>query len=422
MSKKESTEKEMKLLPERETKEEIKSSSLEFGAVLSVVASTFGAGSLTLPYAISKVGIIPGVVLNVITSYAMFYMLKLLVIISSKTKIYSYNKLAEKSISSFLLTLYDVCCITLISGCIMSHLITSYQMVKEILITVFGFDITNYMPYVYLFGYLFLQVPLCLLKNTSKLQIMGVIGSFMIMSVFLIIVAQTPFYLKENMARGLTIKWYSKIDFSYLEVVAIFMFSYSNHNAVLPILNGVKNPCFETSLGIANLSAFIETISYLLVSVGGYLSTLEETPDIFISRKDLKTFSPDYLIVVAKLALSFCLFAVTPLRWSILVNSVKSMAKVDSIPFKYDLLLTVVGLGLINIIVYHVNIITVIGFIGGVCIFMISFYIPLKDYLALSKPINKSTKLIALGITLCYAIVGFSSSITSVINFIKAKK
>lgn len=394
------------------------------GGMISMVAFTIGAGCFTFPYIISLVGFIPGLILLLFTSVSCMFNLYLVLQSGLKSKIYNYNILTKECIGKSWLRIYDISNIVILSGVIMSYLTTSYQMIIEFIKKIMGYNIEPYKYILYAICCIFVNIPLCLIKEISKLRAPSIIATFSIAFVVLTVAIETPFYIKQNISDNKKIDWIKKpsltIIFSYFNVLANYMFGYSNHNTLLLVVNDLKHPDYKRGSMIVQRSNWIVFILYCLVGLGGYVSSLDKTPEIYISRENLRSFPNDYFNTITKVVIAICLLSLTPLKWNILRESVKTLFGYTIIPSYLDILITIIGMIIFNILVYFTNIITIIDFIGGIFTVMVSFFVPTFNYFHIFPEERKSSKKIFAYIILgIFTIVGFIASIQSIISFIK---
>ena len=396
----------------------IKEGSLR-GAILSVIAGTFGAGCLTFPYAFSRVGLIPGISLLLFISLSMGLMLKLLVKAGIKSKIFNFSNFALETLGPIWNNVYNVCSILLLVGAIMNYMLTSYEMIEQFSLQIFGFDLQPYRIALFAGGCFLIQIPLSLFRDMSKLQYASLIASAMIFIVIIIIVVEAPFYFIQNGAKGLTIPMFKSLSWDYLDATAIIMYGYMNHNAILQIISEIKKPTLSRGNKVINRSWIVNFLFYLFISLGGFISTLDQTPPIFIKRQDLESFSPDYAIIASRAVIAICLFSLIPLRWNLMREAIASLCKVEKMPPKKDIILTIVCMISFNVIVYFVNIITIIGFIGGIVTVMISFIIPLFGYQYVFRK-KKMSFILILGYILfgIFLVIGTGATVKSVVDFL----
>jgi amino acid permease len=74
------------------------------------------------------------------------------------------------------------------------------------------------------------------------------------------------------------------VNLDIIKFACVYIFAFTNHNAVLNVISEVKNPTQKRGFRIVNNAFYTEFIVYLLVLCTGYLSTYEETKEIFIDR------------------------------------------------------------------------------------------------------------------------------------------
>lgn len=108
----------------------IKAGSLR-GAIVSVIGSTIGSGLLSFPYAFSKLGLIPACLLLLFVASCSCWTLHLILLAGLKTKIMSYGDLLTKVLGNKIQIIYSLCSVIIISGCIMSYMVSAYEMIEQ---------------------------------------------------------------------------------------------------------------------------------------------------------------------------------------------------------------------------------------------------------------------------------------------------
>ena len=156
---------------------------------------------------------------------------------------------------------------------------------------------------------------------------------------------------------------------------------------------------------------------FFVLGYGGYLSSLDKTPQVYLDRPNLKIFNPDYLIIAGKIVLAISLLFLSPIRWVLLRETVQSFF-VNEIPFGYNFLLTFIGFAIINILVYFTKINQIINFLGGTSTLMISFFVPVFDYaLVFKEDQYRLKRIISYIIFGLYIVIGILSTYKSIRDF-----
>jgi amino acid permease len=106
-----------------------------------------------------------------------------------------------------------------------------------------------------------------------------ILVSFLLIKVSFI---QFPFYFVENYSWE-RIKLYD-FNLDIIKFACVYIFAFSNHNAILNVISEVKNPIQIRGFRIINNAFYTEFLVYFIVLCTGYLSTFEETKEIFIDR------------------------------------------------------------------------------------------------------------------------------------------
>jgi len=155
---------------------------------------------------------------------------------------------------------------------------------------------------------LFTQIPLTFSRNIEVLTQVSFYGTLSLLYTVFVSVIEFPFFFSENYSVD-KIKLFD-FNSNLSTVLCIYFFSYANHNAVLNVINEVQNKNSWTEkegksrgLRIANIQYAVLFLTYLTVMLTGYLSTFDQTNEIFLDRKGESIF-----IVIGK---SFYILSLT---------------------------------------------------------------------------------------------------------------
>ncbi len=160
---------------------------------------------------------------------------------------------------------------------------------------------------------LLLILPFCLKKNMSEMKLLTYIGVISLVFVVLIIICQSPFYIKHyydeiykknDKNTYLNIYDLSKGWDKELNLIRPFItlfFAYASQIAVFPIINTVKDRTKKKVDKIFYLSSIIDGSIYIIIGILGYLTQPIDTPDLIIERKSI--FKNDYFMIIARILL-----------------------------------------------------------------------------------------------------------------------
>lgn len=129
---------------------------------------------------------------------------------------------------------------------------------------------------------IFTQIPICLVRNIEILHKISLFGTLALLYSVIVAIIEFPFYFRENYSYEKLKLW----DFNpnVLQVLCMYFFAFANHNALLNVISELNKPTKEQGTKIVKYSFFAEFYIYLIVLFTGYLSTFDETNEIFIDR------------------------------------------------------------------------------------------------------------------------------------------
>lgn len=122
------------------------------------------------------------------------------------------------------------------------------------------------------------------------------------------------------------------------------------------------------------------------MSVCGFLSTFNNTPDIFINRQDLNGYH-DYLVVIIKIMLILTINASIANNYNVMRLSFKCIFyKNEEIPKRNDIISIIISILLSNLLGLYVNDIGIIlSLVSGISATYICYLIPILIDIKKSK-------------------------------------
>lgn len=397
----------------------IRSGSLR-GSTLAMASITFGGGCLAFPYAIAQTGPIIGLILFAIVGACSYYTLKILLDDGVKARIMDYNDLLEYALGKKMVLFSDINNIIMIIGVIMSYQLTVYEFAAELIHTYFGVDMNNLNQIIMrTLCCIVIQIPLSILKNISTLQYASIVGTLALIYSIIVVVAEMPAYLIQYVEEGHKINVFPPITIKWLDSFSTLMFGFASHNGIYQVFTELKRPSVIRYYKVLRRSFIIESVLYLAIAFGGFFSTFNKTPDVFLNRPDLDFFKGyDYFIQFAKVTLFICLHCTMAINYNIMRMSLKTtFFDNKDISFWKDFSIVVVTYIICNVLVFFIDDVTqILGVIGGICTIVICFINPILIHIKLSgKPHTDKENVLAYGIMIFVTVFGTLATIKSLV-------
>ena len=392
------------------------------GSIISIASMCFGPGSLSFPFALTNVGLIPGTLMFVVLSVVSIWSLNILLETARKKKIMNYSKLIKECLGDKMLLLSDINNMVFCFGVIMAYQFSLSQFFMEAMNTLFDIDVKD--PNVKLIQMIIctclLQIPLSLLKDISKLQYASIVGSFALFYTIFVVAIQCPLYYEEGVDEGRNINLVKNIDWSILDSYSIFLYGYANHNGILAIYTELKKPSLRRSKKVLNRALILQIILFVIVAYSGFFSLIEKTPSIFISRPTLKSLNgKDYYVLVSKILFFISLNCTCAINYNILRGSINSfLFKGDHPSFLMGLMITIVVYALSTLLTFFVdNVVKIVGILGGLCAVIVCYVSPILCYVQTNGyPKSNWRNVMSLTILVLICVFGLMSTTKTILD------
>jgi len=308
------------------------------GSIFNLVMVTVGSGIITLPYAIKKTGLIPGLIGLILAAFGSYFTVDILIDSASISEsrllvlsvdmqeklTLSYSQLAELTLgtkgkhivfASLVFTLWSVP-------------ISFFIMIGSITNKVFEvWDIDFSYRHSILAGAC-LEIPLVLMRDMSSLRFSSMFGLFC--SFFLCLALAIEYFQQCTICLWHSELWTSTylLPESYTDVlkaIPILMFSYCCHMAVLTVYRELSKHNKHHMMKVTRRSLFVITCIYSFVALFGYLHFLKDTEDNIL----LNDFHHPPIILASAFCLVFSLVISGPLY----LNVLRQVTELDEIKF-----------------------------------------------------------------------------------------
>ena len=283
-----------------------------------------------------------------------------------------------------------------------------------------------YLKFPIMFGITILVIPLCLLKDISKMRIPSLIGVMALIYSILVIIVESFFYLiNENIPSGEPMNWYDiRPAFSWGDGLPIFggistvFYLYSCHAGAFPVYKALRNNTTRRIKKVFRRSIMLDICIYFTVAAASFITSPFKPPELILYRKNLSGFDPDYFILIAKFGIIFNLFFSTPANYAGLRLSVFELVWGNTnITKTKNLVVTISILSVVTLIgALYDKILAYIELLGGFCSTVYCILIPGLIY-AKNDNIKKSKfkKYLIIGTVYFLLIFGYTSGVFTIL-------
>jgi amino acid permease len=177
------------------------------------------------------------------------------------------------------------------------------------------------MKFPIMFGTCLILIPLCLIKDISKMRVTSLFSIIGLIYAILVIIIETPYYY-ENFLKNHSpsdVNWY---DFStgfdkhlnFFKGTATVFFAYTCHVGAFPVYKTLRNNIKRRINKVFQRSILLDFVIYILVGICGFLTQPIDTPGLIINRK--KILTNDIFMVIARLIMAINLILSTPANYN----------------------------------------------------------------------------------------------------------
>ncbi len=183
----------------------------------------------------------------------------------------------------------------------------------------------SYLLYPIMFGIaIFILIPLCLLKDISRMRIASIAGICIILYSILVVVFEFPFFLhdyltSEDPEKNKPINWYDiskgfTSELYFFKGAATIFFAFTCHVGAFPVYKSLKNNAMRRIQKVFRRSIVLDCVLYIILGITGYLSVPYNVPPLIIDR--LTIFSNDFLMIIGRLGIAITLMLTLPANYN----------------------------------------------------------------------------------------------------------
>jgi len=394
------------------------------GSIFTLCASAIGAGLLSLPYAVNQCGLILGILMLIIGGlcFGVYYLI--LVAVCDDQQIYDFVAVTVKLYGEAGRRLTEVSVTILCFGTVAAYMVLVSSFLTSVLES-FGVigvgDIDTARVVIILALTVCVWLPLSLPKEITSLSYFSLLSVVGILYITILVLFQSPVYISENPEFSQQIEFF-KLNKNILNAVGITFFAYDAVQNVPIIYSELQRPSKVRMTKVVFRTIALLAFLYIILGVSGYLSYLDQMPDLVVFRTPLGGGSSayDWPMVVARVMVCLYLTVAVVLNFYPLRLSMEQFIAGSDLtpsPFRYYSL-TVILLGLAAAVAIVVpDAVFYFKVLGGIFAAELSFVLPAMLYWKISN--NTTKKLVVSGVAAVLMALGLACAVDSIIQLVQ---
>eukprot|EP01083_Nonionella_stella_P002540 7294_1 len=253
------------------------------GSMLTLVTAMVGAGTLAMPFVLSKMGLIPGLLLVIAMGVASDFSLKLLIMCTTVANTYSYREMAHKAMGRCFSRLTVSIIVLNLWGNTLSYMVV----IKTVIPLAFGILIENSETVfgslgqaLFLAAFVVLIIfPLSMMKDLRSLRHSSMVS--LVCFVYLLVVTIEKYFVfchkglsiclnSAGLWDAISLGRFNLSDFAAVAPIALT--AYACHPAAIPVYRDLQRPCPRRIHKVMDRAVVWGGTVYCVVGFFGYLT------------------------------------------------------------------------------------------------------------------------------------------------------
>ena len=410
------------------------------GGVFALSSLALGTGAFSIPIRCTQLGLVWFVLLIILGAMAAYWTLTGLIKASRKVKGEDYSPTICDLIGKWASSFIDVIIIVYAFSVFIQYQVIIYSLIGRTFYEFIG-DKKKYpifddyenevwdaakLKYPIMFGTTILLIPICLLKDISKMRFASMFGVCALLYCLIVVIVQTPWFFKDYLDNykeddpSTHANWYDitkgfQSNLNFFTAFANVFFCYSCHPGAFPVFKTLKNHTEKRINTVFFRSICLVLIIYISVAICGFMTAPLKPQSLIIYRESV--FENDIFMTIAKIALALDLFLCLPANYAYFRCSFFIFFfKTDQIDIKRNLLVTIPILLISTLIgALYKDILSYISLFGGFCSSIICYLIPGALMVVTSgESVTSSKNIIRMIVIIFLTTMGFMGGVQTI--------
>ena len=415
------------------------------GGVFALSSLALGTGAFSIPIRCTQLGLVWYILFIFAGASAAYWTITGLIKSSRSVNGYDYSPTVKAIVGKCAGVFIDIIIVVYLFGVFVQYMVIIYSLVGRTIFELFidKADYTGFEQYEndvwdgailkfpIMFGTTLVIIPVCLLKDISKMRFASMFGICALIYSILVVVIESPWFLIDYLdkykeddpkthANWFDIsKGFTK-ELNFFTGVATVFFTFTCHPGAFPVYKTLKNnnekrvnTCFFRSI-------LLDISIYILIAICGFITAPTNPKSLIIYRESI--FENDIFMTIAKIALALDLFLSLPANYaSYRCSFFMVFFKTDKIDTFKNIIVTACTMLLSTLIAaLYKNILSYISFFGGFCSSIICYLIPGILMIKTSKQDLNSKRniitIILIALLVTFGFMGGIQTIRGIIN------
>ena len=410
------------------------------GGIFALSSLALGTGAFSIPIRCTQLGLFWYAIFIIIGACCAYWTLTGLIRAGKAVKLEDYSPSVRRIIGKGASIFIDLIIVIYLFGVFIQYEVTIYSLIGRTLYEFLSkkneyknfdsyenevWDSAKY-KYPIMFGISILIIPLCLVKDISKMRFASMFGVCALIYAILVVIIQTPWFFKDYLDKydendlSTHANWFDitkgfTTQLNFFTGIATVFFCYSCHPGAFPVYKTLKSYNKDKINTVFFRSICLDIIIYLFVSICGFMTAPTKPQQLIIYRETV--FENDIFMTIAKIALALDLLLSLPANFaSYRCSFFIVFFKTDQIDNFRNAMVTIPTLLVSTLIgALYKDILGYISLFGGFCSSIMCYLIPGAMMILTSKEkITSFKNIISLMLITCLTTIGFMGGIQTI--------